>query len=177
MVGWSDLPADLSDTAAIIRLSNHLPATARIISSDLSRASATADAIQTTQTRLPHDPNLREINFGTWELRSHADIEAEDPDKIRAYWDTPGEVRPPGGESWHQVCHRVDHAIDHLVDTHQGHDLIIVAHFGVILTQLQRALRLDTDATFAHRIDNLSVTELTRTDRDAWSSGLINHLP
>ena len=177
MVGWSDLPADLSDTAAISRLSAHLPATARIISSDLIRATATADAIQTSQIRLPHDPNLREINFGTWELRSHADIEAEDPDKIRAYWDAPGDVRPPGGESWHQVCARIDKAIDHLMGTHQGHDLIIVAHFGVILTQLQRALQLDTDATFAHRIDNLSVTELTRHAPDTWSPGLINHLP
>ncbi len=177
MVGWSDLPADLSDTAAIARLSTHLPATARIISSDLSRASATADAIQTSQTRLPHNPDLREINFGTWELRSHADIEAEDPDNIRAYWETPGEVRPPGGESWHEVCNRVDQAIDHLMQTHPGQDLIIVAHFGVILTQLQRALRLDTDATFAHRIDNLSVTELTRHGPDTWSPGLINHLP
>ncbi|MCF6234465.1 MAG: histidine phosphatase family protein [Rhodobacteraceae bacterium] len=177
MVGWSDLPADLSDAPAIARLSAHLPATARIISSDLSRASATADAIQTSQTRLPHDPNLREINFGAWELRSHADIEAEDPDRIRAYWETPGEIRPPGGESWHQVCARVDKSIDDLTQTHQGVDLIIVAHFGVILTQLQRALRLGTAATFAHRIDNLSVTELIRHDQNTWTSGLINHLP
>lgn len=176
MVGWSDLPADLSDTAALARLSAHLPATAQIISSDLTRAITTANAIQTSQTRLPDDANLREINFGTWELRSHADIEVENPDLIRAYWETPGEVRPPGGENWHEVCARVDKAIDHLMQTHPGQDLIIVAHFGVILTQLQRALRLDTNSTFAHRIDNLSVTELIRHTSDRWSATRINQL-
>lgn len=177
MVGWSDLPADLSDTAALARLAAHLPATGHLISSDLSRAVATADALRTTHTRLPHDPALREINFGAWELRSHSEIEAKDPDLIRAYWDTPGETRPPGGESWHEVCARVDRAIDHLTKMHTGSDLIIVVHFGVILTQLQRALRLDADATFAHRIDNLSVTELTRHGPDEWTAGRINHRP
>ena len=46
MVGWSDLPADLSDTAALARLEAALPREAVVISSDLIRAVATADAIQ-----------------------------------------------------------------------------------------------------------------------------------
>lgn len=176
MVGWSDLPADLSDTAALQRLSDHLPAQATLISSDLSRAAATADAIQAARTRLPHNTALREINFGDWELRRFKDIEAEDPDRIHAYWTRPGDVRPPNGESWHQVCARVDTAIDTLIAAHTGQDLIIVVHFGVILTQVQRALQLDADQAFGHKIDNLSVTELTRTDR-GWQVGRINHNP
>lgn len=177
MVGWSDLPADLSDTAALSRLSAHLPDDATLVSSDLSRASATGDALQGSRPRLPHDPDLREINFGAWEMRSHGEIEAEDPDLIRAYWDFPGEVRPPGGESWHEVCARVDAAIDRLIQARPGGDLIVVAHFGVILTQIQRALRLDADAAFAHRVDNLSVTELTSLGENRWQVGRINHLP
>ena len=43
MIGWTDLPADLSDTARIARLSNYLPH-APVISSDLSRARDTAPA-------------------------------------------------------------------------------------------------------------------------------------
>ncbi len=175
MVGWSDLPADLTDTAAIARLSAHLPATATVVSSDLSRAAATADAIQGARRRLPHRPDLREINFGTWELRRFKDIEAEDPTRARAYWETPGDVRPPGGESWHEVCARVDAAIDALIAEHAG-DLIVVAHFGVILTQVQRALSLAPDQAFGHRIDNLSVTEIA-CGPDGWDVGLINHLP
>jgi len=177
MVGWSDLPADLSDTAALSRLSAHLPSDALLVSSDLSRAATTADAIQANRTRLPHHAGLREINFGAWELRSHTEIEAEDPDLIRAYWDHPGDVRPPGGESWHEVCARVDAAIDTLVTAHKGGDLIIVAHFGVIMTQIQRASQMDPDATFAQRIDNLSVSELTQRPNGEWQVGRINHRP
>lgn len=177
MVGWSDLPADLSDTAALTRLGAMLPDQAAVVSSDLSRASATADAIAGTRRRLPHEPGLREIHFGAWELRRHAEIEAEDPDRIRAYWERPGEVRPPGGESWNEVRARVDDAVDRLMASHSGGALIVVAHFGVILTQLQRALDLDAEQAFSHRIDNLSVTELTRLAPDQWLAGRINHRP
>ncbi|TMV10170.1 histidine phosphatase family protein [Ruegeria sediminis] len=176
MVGWSDLPADLSDRAALDRLAAYLPEAGLVISSDLSRAAETASAIQGPRTRLPHRQDLREIHFGTWELRTYADIEAEDPELARAYWDQPGEIRPPDGESWNQVRTRVDAAVDALIAAHSGRDLIIVAHFGVILSQIQRALNLDPQEAFSHRIDNLSVTEITRL-ASGWSVGRINHRP
>lgn len=176
MVGWSDIPADLSDHAALARLHAHLPRDALVISSDLSRAADTATAIQGTRRRLPHHPDLREIHFGIWEMRAFAEIEAEDPELAFAYWDSPGDARPPNGESWNAVRVRVDTAIDGLIGMHTGADLVIVAHFGVILTQVQRALDLDAQQTFAHRIDNLSVTELA-FDGKTWSAGRINHLP
>lgn len=176
MVGWSDMPADLSDTAALSRLALALPQDALVISSDLSRAAETADAIQGKRTRLPNSPDLREIHFGDWELRTWADVEAEDPERITAYWENPGEVRPPSGESWNQVCARVNTAIDQLIQTHIGRDLIVVGHFGQILTQLQRAGQLSASEAFGHRIDNLSVTEISRGP-DGWSTGQINHRP
>jgi len=176
MVGWADLPADLSDDAALARIRAHLPADALIVSSDLSRAVDTATAIQGARRRLPHRPKLREINFGTWELKPHAEIEAEDPELAFAYWDQPGEVRPPEGESWNEVCARVDTEVDSLLAEHAGDDLIIVAHFGVILTQIQRALKIEPQEAFGHRIDNLSITEIL-VEPDIWSVHRINHIP
>lgn len=176
MVGWSDLPADLSDTAQLSRLADYLPAGATVVSSDLSRAADTASAIQRDRIRLPHHRDLREIHFGAWELRSWAEIDAEDPEHIRAYWETPGDVRPPGGESWNEVCTRVDAAVDGLIAAHPGGDLIVVGHFGMILTQIQRAERLTAEEAFSHRIDNLSVSEVFKTP-DGWQTGRINHLP
>ncbi|MCB1310633.1 MAG: histidine phosphatase family protein [Sedimentitalea sp.] len=176
MVGWSDLPADLSDQAALDRLSAALPDSALLVSSDLARAVQTADALAGRRTRLPHDRALREMHFGAWELRRHAEIEAEDPDRIRAFWEHPGETRPPGGESWHELSARVDAAIDALIAAHPGADLVIVAHFGVILTQVQRALRLAPDQAFAQRIAPLSLTCLIRTAA-GWEAGPINRLP
>lgn len=172
MVGWSDLPADLSDTAALSRLSDHLP-NAPVVSSDLIRAAATADAIQSDRPRLPHVPDLREINFGTWELRRFSEIEAEDPDRIRAYWDQPGDITAPGGECWNGLTCRVHAALDRLLAAHD--DLVVVAHFGVILAQIQRALDLSAYEAFGHRIDNLSVTAFERAE--SWKVGAINHVP
>ena len=176
MVGWSDIPADLSDTRALERLSAYLPQDGIVISSDLSRAIHTADAIQDDRVRLPHHHGLRELHFGDWEMRSSKDIESEDPELARAYWENPGEVRPPNGESWSEASQRIDTAIDDLIDRHAGSRLIVVAHFGMILTQLQRALQIDADQVLAHRIDNLSVTSLTHLG-DRWKVGAINHLP
>lgn len=169
LVGWSDLPADLSDVETIARLSAHLP-DAPVISSTLIRATATADALQAQRTRLPHDPDLREIHFGNWELQHFTEV--EDQTLIRRYWEEPGSISPPNGESWDAVCARVHGAVDRLM----GHrDIIVVAHFGVILTQVQRALGISGYAAFGHKIDNLSVTEITYDG--AWHAGRINHIP
>ena len=174
MVGWSDLPADLSDTARLGRLAAHLPQEAVVISSDLIRASVTADAITGKRLRLPHDRNLREIHFGEWDLQAFDMI--ADQDHLRAFWDNPGDIRPPRGESWHEVTDRVSTAINRVMDSHPDKDIIAVAHFGAILTQVQKALRVTAYEAFAHRIDNLSVTEL-RHGQGGWTVHSINHLP
>lgn len=171
MIGWTDLPADLSDSAALERLAAHLPTGAPVISSDLSRAIATADALG-ARPRLAHDPALREMHFGQWETRAFAEIEAEDPTRIRAFWETPGDIAPPGGESWNALTTRSWAALDRLQGT--APDIIVVAHFGPIVAALQRAERLSPEAAFAHRIDNLSVTTLTLAPPKVFS---INHRP
>ena len=174
MVGWSDIPADLSDTDQIARLGAHLPKDALVISSDLSRAAATADAIAGNRPRLPHDISLREIHFGDWELQRVDTI--EDQTHLRAFWDRPGDVRPPGGESWNEVSARVDNAVARLIADHPGRDIVAVAHFGVILTQVQQALQIGAYEAFSHKIDNLSVTELHH-ERGQWRVVRINHCP
>jgi len=96
MIGWTDAPADLSDTKALARLAAYLP-DAPVVSSDLSRAVATADAIQGARPRLAHLPSLRELNFGAWEGRSATELFEEDPKVMEAYWNDPAGIRPPGG--------------------------------------------------------------------------------
>ncbi|GGD44942.1 histidine phosphatase family protein [Sinisalibacter lacisalsi] len=172
MIGWTDAPADLSDTEALARLAAYLP-DAPVVSSDLSRAVATADAIQGDRPRLAHLPGLRELNFGAWEGRSAAELYEEDPRIMSAYWDDPALVRPPGGESFTDLAQRVNEALDALA-THPK--LIAVAHFGVILTQIHRARGGNVKDVLAERIENLSVTEL-RHGPAGWDARRINHLP
>lgn len=176
-VGWRDVPADLSDTAQIARLHAHLPKQALLISSDLIRASATADAIaHPNRQRLPHDPALRELDFGIWDGMHFSDVADRDPELSRAYWETPGDISAPDGESWNQAASRVGDVVDRLNGTHPDVHIIAVAHFGVILTQVQRALGVTAYQAMAHKIDNLSVTSLTFAS-GAWSVAAINHCP
>ena len=54
--------------------------------------------------------------------------------------------------------------------------IIAVAHFGIILTQVQRALGVSAYKVLGQKIDNLSVTTLTHQS-GTWTAGAINHLP
>ncbi len=173
-VGQRDVPADLSDEARIARLSAALPLDALVVSSDLSRAADTATAIAGGRHRLPHRPGLREIDFGAWDGLHHAEVTNRWPDLSRAYWETPGDVAPPGGESWNTARARVLAEVEALLAEHPGRDIIAVAHFGVILTQVQHAGGLSAYQALSHRIDNYSITEIQV--RPSWGVARINHL-
>tara|TARA_R110000787_G_scaffold1344_2_gene4891 strand:+ start:17126 stop:17707 length:582 start_codon:yes stop_codon:yes gene_type:complete len=176
-VGWRDVPADLSDTAQIDRLTQHLPAKAYLLSSDLGRAVTTADVLALpTRTRLAHEADLRELNFGRWDGMRASDIAISHPDLSRAYWTTPGDVVAPDGESWNQAASRINAAVDRINARHPDTHIIAVAHFGTILTQIQRALGVDAHAAMAYKIDNLSTTEIHISD-GSWSVVRINHTP
>tara|TARA_R110002020_G_scaffold47781_2_gene136438 strand:+ start:3706 stop:4236 length:531 start_codon:yes stop_codon:yes gene_type:complete len=176
MVGWSDLPADLSDAATMARLSDHLPRDAVVISSDLIRCVATAEALAQGRDLLAPNEALREIHFGDWELRRHPEITETHPELSRAFWSEPGDICPPGGESWNQMRARVDPAIDALIADHRGRDIIVVGHFGMILGQVQRARGITPHEALGQKIDNLSVTEITRLET-GWNVGRVSHLP
>ena len=59
---------------------------------------------------------------------------------------------------------------------HPEAHIIAVAHIGVILTQVQRALGVTAYKALSHTIDNLSVTQLTHQS-GVWSARQINHCP
>ena len=171
--GWRDIPADLSDTDTIARVQAMLPDHGVCVSSDLIRAVDTASAIAPHHTRLPHEFGLREFDFGAWDGRHWSDVAATDPDLSRSYWEAPGDVAAPDGESWNQASARITAVVDRLANTHST--VIAVAHFGAILTQVQRALGATAYDTLAHKIDNFSVTHLRRIN-GVWQAEFINQI-
>lgn len=173
--GWRDIPADLSDHVALARLNAHLPAGALLVSSDLQRATATADALAQGRHRLPHAPALREFHFGDWDGLPFSEVSARWPDLSRRYWEEPGHTAPPGGESWVAGAARMDAGVDALVAAHTGRDIVVVAHFGTILTQYARAAGLDPFTALAQPIDNLSVTCLSVAGT-GWQVHAVNHI-
>ncbi|MEP3346523.1 MAG: histidine phosphatase family protein [Litoreibacter sp.] len=173
--GWRDVPADLSDTDKIARLHAYLPQGAALVSSDLLRARTTADAIGSGRLRLPHDRDFRELHFGVWDGLHFSEVTKMHPELSRAYWEKPGDVKPPEGESWNELHARLRPKVDAL---HSGphQDVVIVAHMGVIMSQIERALGVTPYEAMAHQINPLSVTRLDISP-EGWHAEVINHQP
>ena len=149
--GWRDVPADLSDTARLDRLNAALPH-APVIASDLIRASATAGALTARRPRPPHPPPPPQPHLGDRAGNPSSELAPTPPGLSRLYWEAPGDHAPPNGESWNQASTRICGEVDSLLATHQGGDLILVAHFGAILTQLARARGFDVARAFARAL-------------------------
>ena len=131
-----------------------------------------SDLVSAGRTRLPHLPALREFDFGDWDGKHFSEL---DPAHSRAYWENPGDIAPPNGESWNVAAARINAGVDRL--TALGvRDVIVVAHAGVIVTQVQRAMGLTPYQALAYKIDNLSVTQLV-LGPDGWRAAVINHIP
>lgn len=175
LTGHRDVPADLSDTEALKRLARHLPAGAVVVSSDLIRAVATADAIAGARPRLRHEPALREFDFGVWDGMTFDRVALRDPVLSRAYWETPGDIAPPGGESWNAAAARIAPCVQAISAAHPGRPVIAVAHFGVILTQIALATGQTPEQALAQRIDTLSVSRVVYGPRGG--AGPVNLIP
>lgn len=174
-IGWTDIPADLSDTRQIAALSNALPCDAIMVSSDLQRTIETGDAIKTGQQRLPHDPKLRELNFGDWDGRDFADIETADPHLSCEFWENPGNTAPPNGESWNDLTARVQDRLLSLATDYPNQDVVAVVHFGVILSAIGFARCIPAHALMGFQIDPLSLTKMTYLHgANAWRVECVN---
>jgi alpha-ribazole phosphatase len=120
-------------------------------------------------------PQLREFDFGAWDGLGFAAVAARDPELSRAFWDTPGDVAAPNGESFNAVGARASTAIEGLARDHPGTDLIAVAHMGVIMAHIGLSAGLGLKAALSHQIEPLSVTCLDRIG-EGWAVRLVNHL-
>ncbi|MBB5720490.1 broad specificity phosphatase PhoE [Loktanella ponticola] len=172
--GWRDVPADLSDTDALNRLSDYLPMDALLTSSDLQRSVKTADAIAGPRTRLAARKSLREFDFGVWDGMHHSEVAARDPILSRAFWENPGDLAAPHGESWNAVTRRVTDALTNIAQENMNANIVVVGHMGMIMTMIAQC-GYTPYAAMGHKIDNLSVTDM-RLTLQGWQIGTINHL-
>lgn len=104
-----------------------------IVSSDLVRASATADALAAlTDCAVRLDKRLREIDAGSWQGLTRPEIvEAGMGDDLAA-WVRGDDVRIGGGERRSEVSRRGAEAIREHAESLEGGTLIVVAHGGLL---------------------------------------------
>jgi broad specificity phosphatase PhoE len=103
----------------------------RVISSDLRRASQTADIVAAPHhLEVETTPALREIHFGKWEGRTLSDLWIDEP-VAAAAWESDVRFTPPSfGESLDELERRVARFWESLQQLPQPGEVAIVAHGG-----------------------------------------------
>ncbi len=132
-----------------------------IVSSPLSRARQTADAIgKATGAQVRELPGLTETDFGSWEGMTFTEAAQRDPELHRTWLADPS-VPTPGGESFDQVHSRVTRALDEIVSTYPGATVAVVSHVTPIKTLLRIGLATGPSVLFRLHLDlaSLSVVE------------------
>lgn len=125
----------------------------RVVSSPLQRALETAEAIaETSGAPLEIDPRLIELDFGSWEGRSRAEVVGTGEQERRAVerWEADPSLPTPGGESLLELQERVVGWANDAARNGKGRTVLTVSHMGPVKTLLCAALGLPL--TSARRI-------------------------
>lgn len=146
MAGRRDVPcaAVPADVAAALRAA----ARGRVLASPARRCVATAEAVF---GGCGTDPRLWEQDFGDWEGVAYADLPDLGPLSAEAL----AAHRPPGGESFADLCARVQPVLAAL----EG-PVAVVAHAGTVRAAL--ALAVGVPGALAFQVAPLSLTRMVR---------------
>ncbi|HEX6970524.1 MAG TPA: bifunctional RNase H/acid phosphatase [Micromonosporaceae bacterium] len=152
--------------AVAVRVAGLAPQPAVVLTSPLSRCTATAEAIAgVTGAAVVVDPDLVECDFGAWEGRTFAEVRAQWPAELDV-WLASTQVAPPGGESFAQIADRLRRFRAKLSEKYRGQAVVVVSHVSPLKLLLRDALAAG-DA-FLHRLyldpGGISIV-------DSWSDG------
>jgi broad specificity phosphatase PhoE len=166
--GHSDPPLNEQGRDQARRLAAALARTpfAAVYSSDLRRASETAEIVAAA-LGLPVrvDPALREIDVGSWEGFTLAELEARFPEAV-ARWQETGDHGWDNGESHEEMLTRAREAVGSIAARHDGEDIIVVSHGGPIraLKALAAGVAYPRDRRTVRRTENCEVCVIAVKD-------------
>ena len=110
----------------------------RVVSSDLQRARAAAEAIGPTTI----DPRWRELDFGDWDGLAPDQVDSA---ALVRFWEDPDTCPPPSGERWSALVARVSDAIDALAPA----PTLVVSHGGAMRAALHLLCGFDQPRLWA----------------------------
>jgi probable phosphoglycerate mutase len=106
------------------------------------------------------EEGIAEMEFGTWDGLTFADIQKKFPDELSA-WLGDLEYAPGGGESFRTVADRVLLGRDRIVDAYAGKTVLVVSHVTPIKTLVADALGAPLEALFRMELSPASVTVIS----------------
>jgi probable phosphoglycerate mutase len=100
-----------------------------IYTSPARRCTATAAPIaQACGQQLRVLDQLDDIDYGAWQFRSYAEMQAEQPALFAAWFAVPHLIRFPGGESLQDLVARTANALRLIIERHANETVVAVAH-------------------------------------------------
>lgn len=137
-----------------------------IVSSPLQRCARFAEELA-GERGLPWriEERFREICFGVWEGRTPAELEAENPAQMAAFWNDPITNWPQGGEPFDRFQDRVVAAWNDLLRRHAGQHLLLVAHGGVIRAILFHVLGVPARNFFRVQVPYAAISRIRADGR------------
>jgi probable phosphoglycerate mutase len=132
---------------------------AAFYSSDLKRASETAEVLASTvRIRPTAVAGLREIFLGRWEGLRTEEIAERFPEAWARWIEEPDWDVVPGGEGAAVFDARVGATLEDILSRHEHGDVLVVTHGGVIQIALHRVVGRPSRGLFPFKIQNASIS-------------------
>lgn len=157
-----------------------------VLASPVRRTRETADLIAAELGhgvgRVIEQPAFAEMEFGSWDGKTFAEVAAADADAMTA-WFSDFAAKPHGGESFHDVRDRVLAGLAEVLTDHAGRTLVLASHVTPIKTLVAHALSAPIESLFALELAPASVSVVAFHPDDTAPAGyrsslrLFNALP
>jgi alpha-ribazole phosphatase len=161
-VGSSDLPLAEQGLAQVACLADRAKGLegAKCFCSPMLRTRQTADAmLNASGLRYEIDPDLREIDFGSWECKTFEEISASDPDKVSKWAEYADDFAFPDGECIQDFNARVREFGARVADD-PGKTVLAVTHGGVIRALICHFLGLDLRNYLLFEVKQASISKI-----------------
>lgn len=140
----------------------------RIITSPLARCRDFAERYAGCRNLpLQVELALQEMDFGAWEGRLTQEIWQETPDLAARFYEDPGAITPPGGESAAAVQARVVAVWQELLQQCAGERLLLICHGGVMRLLLAHLLAMPLAAVMRLYIPYAALAQVRVYHRDS----------
>lgn len=170
LCGRTDVGADCSDTARITALKSAIGNVDHILSSPAERCRQTAAALWPGLPEPETDSAFWEQDFGSWEGQNYGDL----PDLGTLGPDELATHRPPGGESFADLCARVAPALVRVAK--RPGRIAVVAHAGVVRGALALAIG-SVPVALSFEVAPMSLTRIRALPGGDWSVIAVNWTP
>jgi broad specificity phosphatase PhoE len=171
LVGRTDIPLDTlgyRQAAAVAESLMSMPRPDVIVASPLLRARETARAIADRLGLPVHiEPDLAELNFGSFEGWTFEDIWAQHPEFASKMSDRDFDTAWPGGERLSEFHQRTLAALGGLAARYPAHTSVIVTHGGFLGSVAAQLMGTPPNDWARFQIRNCSITHLEVTTRSS----------